>query len=74
MNKATVAQRIVSLVRPYIAVFDPMLLAIWQPGCDWADHAYSAGNDFPWRITDQIRNFGVAFALLFLAANVSLNG
>jgi rod shape determining protein RodA len=32
---------------------------------------YSAGNDFPWRVTDQLRNFGVALAIMFVMANLS---
>src|SRR5829696_8597209 len=71
MNKATIAQRIAGIVRPYVAVFDPMLMAIvGSLGVIGLVTLYSAGNDFPWRVTDQIRNFGVAFLLLFLAANV----
>jgi rod shape determining protein RodA len=31
---------------------------------------YSAANDFPWRFTDQLRNFAVAAAVMFVAANV----
>ncbi len=31
---------------------------------------YSAANDFPWRFTDQLRNFAIAAAVMFVAANV----
>ncbi len=71
MNNATVAQRIGGIARPYIAVFDPALMAIvGSLGVIGLITLYSAGNDFPWRVTDQIRNFGIAFAVLFVAANV----
>jgi rod shape determining protein RodA len=72
MNDTTVARRIGGMVRPYIAVLDPALLAIvGSLAVIGLVTLYSAGNDFPWRVTDQVRNFGIAFAVLFLAANVS---
>jgi rod shape determining protein RodA len=53
-------------------VLDPALLAIvGSLGVIGLVTLYSAGNDFPWRVTDQMRNFGIAFAVLFVAANVS---
>ena len=71
MNNATVAQRIGGIARPYVAVFDPALMAIvGSLGVIGLITLYSAGNDFPWRVTDQIRNFGIAFVVLFFAANV----
>lgn len=71
MNNATVAQRIGGIARPYLAVFDPALMAIvGSLGVIGLVTLYSAGNDFPWRVTDQIRNFGIAFAVLFVAANI----
>ena len=71
MNNATVAQRIGAVARPYVAVFDPALMAIvGSLGVIGLITLYSAGNDYPWRVTDQIRNFGIAFAVLFLAANI----
>ncbi len=60
------------MVRPYITVFDPALLAI--VGCLGVIGLvtlYSAGNDFPWRVTDQLRNFGVALAVMLVVANLS---
>ena len=71
MNNATIAQRIGAVARPYVAVFDPALMAIvGSLGVIGLITLYSAGNDYPWRVTDQIRNFGIAFAVLFVAANV----
>jgi len=62
------------IVRPYFAVFDPALLAVvGSLAVIGLVTLYSAGNDFPWRITDQARNFAIAFGVLFLAANVSPN-
>lgn len=58
-------------VRPYFVSFDASLLAI--VGClglIGLVTLYSAGLDFPWRVTDQLRNFGVALALMFVVANV----
>jgi rod shape determining protein RodA len=72
VNEATLGRRVGLLVRPYVAVFDPSLLAI--VGCLGVIGLitlYSAGNDFPWRVTDQMRNFGVALAVMFVAANIS---
>ena len=72
MNEVTFGRRIGLLVRPYVTVFDPSLLAI--VGCLGVIGLitlYSAGNDFPWRVTDQMRNFGVALAVMFVAANIS---
>jgi rod shape determining protein RodA len=72
MNNPTIARRFGGILRPYIAVLDPMLLAIvGSLAVIGLVTLYSAGNDFPWRVTDQVRNFGIAFAVLFVAANVS---
>lgn len=71
MNNATLTQRAGRVARPYVAVFDPMLLAIVGSLCVIGlITLYSAGNAFPWRITDQIRNLGVALALLLVTANI----
>ena len=71
MNNATVAQRFGGFARPYVAVFDPMLLAIvGSLAVIGLITLYSAGNAYPWRITDQLRNFGIAFAMLFVMANI----
>jgi rod shape determining protein RodA len=72
MNNTTVARRVGGILRPYIAALDPALLAIvGSLAVIGLVTLYSAGNDFPWRVTDQVRNFGIAFAVLFVAANVS---
>jgi rod shape determining protein RodA len=72
MNNASFARRVGGILRPYIAVLDPALLAIvGSLAVIGLVTLYSAGNDFPWRVTDQVRNFGIAFAVLFVAANVS---
>jgi rod shape determining protein RodA len=71
MNGSGVLAYIARLVRPRIAVFDPALLAVvGSLAVIGLVTLYSAGNDFPWRITDQARNFLIAFGVLFLAANV----
>ena len=71
MNEPTVLGRVGRLVRPYVAVFDPALLAIvGSLAVVGLVTLYSAGNDFPWRIADQTRNFAIAFGVLFIAANM----
>jgi rod shape determining protein RodA len=70
MNDVGVLGRFGRLVRPYVSVFDPALLAIvGSLAVVGLVTLYSAANDFPWRITDQVRNFAIAFAVLFVAAN-----
>jgi rod shape determining protein RodA len=72
VNSATPFQRARALVRPYLAVLDPALLGIvGSLVVIGMITLYSAGNDFPWRINDQLRNFGLAFAVMFIVANVS---
>jgi rod shape determining protein RodA len=71
MNDVSIGRRVGLWLRPYLAVFDPSLLAvIGCLGVIGLVTLYSAGFDFPWRITDQLRNFGVALAVLFVVANV----
>jgi rod shape determining protein RodA len=72
MNGQGVLGRIGRILRPYVSVFDPALMAVvGSLAVIGLVTLYSAGNDFPWRVTDQARNFGIAFAVLFIAANVS---
>ena len=72
MNQGSVARRIGLWVRPYITVFDPPLIAIVGCLCVIGIVTlYSAGNDFPWRVSDQLRNFAIALAVMFVIANVS---
>jgi rod shape determining protein RodA len=64
--------RLGRLMRPYVSVFDPALLAIvGSLAVIGLVTLYSAGNDFPWRVTDQARNFAIALGVLFIAANMS---
>ncbi|HQR72323.1 MAG TPA: rod shape-determining protein RodA [Burkholderiaceae bacterium] len=73
MSQAGISRRVGLWIRPYVSVFDPALLAI--VGCLGVIGLvtlYSAGNDFPWRITDQMRNFGVALAVMLFVANVPI--
>ncbi|MGE5161950.1 MAG: FtsW/RodA/SpoVE family cell cycle protein, partial [Betaproteobacteria bacterium] len=72
MSGSAVLGNIGRVVRPYVSVFDPALMAIvGSLAVIGLVTLYSAGNDFPWRVTDQARNFAVAFAVLFVAANMS---
>jgi len=58
-------------LRARLAVFDPALLAIVGAlALVGLVTLYSAANDFPWRFTDQLRNFAIAAAVMFVAANV----
>jgi rod shape determining protein RodA len=71
MNEVGVIGRVGRIVRPYVTVFDPALLGIvGSLAVIGLVTLYSAGNDFPWRITDQTRNFAIAFGVLFVAANM----
>jgi rod shape determining protein RodA len=71
VNQANTARRFGMWLRPYVTVFDPSLIAI--VGClavIGMVTLYSAGNDFPWRVNDQLRNFSVALAVMFVVANI----
>jgi rod shape determining protein RodA len=58
-------------LRDRLLVLDPALLAIVGAlALVGLVTLYSAANDFPWRFTDQMRNFAVAAAVMFVAANV----
>ncbi len=63
--------RILFWVRERLSVLDPALLAIIG-GLMLLGliTLYSAGNDFPWRFTDQMRNFAVAAGVMFLIASI----
>jgi rod shape determining protein RodA len=72
VNQANTARRVGMWLRPYVTVFDPSLIAI--VGClavIGMVTLYSAGNDFPWRVNDQLRNFAVALGVMFIVANIS---
>jgi rod shape determining protein RodA len=69
---ALAIQRAGQFVRPFVSVLDASLLGV--VGCLGVIGMvtlYSAGADFPWRVTDQLRNFGIALLVMFIAANVS---
>jgi len=73
MTQASIARRVGMMVRhPTSTVFDPALLAIvGLPGRHRPRGTlYSAGNDFPWRVTDQLRNFGVATCIMFVMGEI----
>jgi rod shape determining protein RodA len=58
-------------LRDRIAVLDPALLAIVGAlAMVGMVTLYSAANDFPWRFTDQLRNFGIAALVMFVAASI----
>ncbi len=58
-------------LRDRIAVLDPALLAIVGAlALVGLVTLYSAAADFPWRLTDQLRNFAIAAAVMFVVANV----
>jgi rod shape determining protein RodA len=58
-------------LRARFTVLDPALLAIVGAlALVGLVTLYSAANDFPWRFTDQLRNFAIAAAVMFIAANV----
>jgi rod shape determining protein RodA len=58
-------------LRDRVAALDPALLAIVGAlALVGLVTLYSAANDFPWRFTDQLRNFAIAAAVMFVAANI----
>jgi rod shape determining protein RodA len=58
-------------LRDRFAVLDPALMAIVGAlAMVGLVTLYSAANDFPWRFTDQLRNFAIAAAVMFVAANI----
>jgi rod shape determining protein RodA len=58
-------------LRARLSVLDPALLAIVGAlALVGLVTLYSAANDFPWRFTDQLRNFAIAAAVMFISANV----
>jgi rod shape determining protein RodA len=72
MNEAGVLQsRFALWLRDRLLVFDPALLAvIGALTLVGLVTLYSASADFPWRFTDQLRNFAVAAAVMFVMASV----
>jgi len=63
--------RIWHWVRDRLNVLDPALLAIIGAlMLIGLTTLYSAANDFPWRFTDQLRNFAIAAGVMFLMASI----
>ncbi len=59
-------------MRPYFVVFDgPLALFIFLLLSTGMVTLYSAGMDFPGRVEGQMRNIVLAFAVMWVAANVS---
>jgi rod shape determining protein RodA len=68
---AVVQSRAALFLRERLSVLDPALLAIVGAlALIGALTLYSAGADFPWRFTDQMRNFAVAAAVMFVFASI----
>lgn len=70
---ATVQSRSLLWLRERAAVLDPTLLAI-VGALTLAGllTLYSAGADFPWRFSDQVRNFLIAAVVMFACASIPL--
>jgi rod shape determining protein RodA len=67
----TLQSRLVLFLRERLSVLDPALLAIVGAlAMVGALTLYSAGADFPWRFTDQMRNFAVAAFVMFVFASI----
>lgn len=72
MSTTLVQNRIAQFARERVAVLDPMLLALMGSlMLIGLMTLYSASLDFPWRFTDQIRNFAIAAGVMLLAATLS---
>lgn len=72
MTTTTFGQRLALFARERLAVFDAALLAIVATlAMLGLITLYSAAADFPWRFTDQLRNFAVAAFVMVVAASVS---
>ena len=68
---AVVQSRAGLFVRERLAVLDPALLAIVGAlAMIGALTLYSAGADFPWRFTDQMRNLAIAAGVMFVFASI----
>ena len=68
---ATVQSRAALFLRDRLSVFDPVLMAIVAAlAMIGALTLYSAGADFPWRFTDQMRNLAIAAGVMFVFASI----
>ncbi|MFN7888016.1 MAG: rod shape-determining protein RodA, partial [Betaproteobacteria bacterium] len=65
MNDGLLARRGADFMRRWLAAFDPTLLATVAALATLGMLTlYSAGADFPWRFTDQLRNLSIAAAVM----------
>jgi rod shape determining protein RodA len=72
MNDVALGRRVGAWALARLSVFDPALLAIIASlALIGLVTLYSAGADFPWRFTDQLRNLAIAAAMMFVAASVA---
>jgi rod shape determining protein RodA len=72
MTDVALGRRMGSWALARLAVFDPVLLAIVASlAMLGLITLYSAGADFPWRFTDQLRNLAIAAGVMFVAASIS---
>lgn len=71
MTDIALGRRIGDWALARLAVFDPALLAIIASlALIGLVTLYSAGADYPWRFTDQLRNLAIAGVLMFVAASI----
>ena len=71
MSADALRGRILFWARERLSVLDPALLAIIGALMLLGlITLYSAGYDYPWRFTDQLRNFAVAAGIMFLLASI----
>ena len=72
MSATLLNNRVTRFARERVAVLDPALLALMASlMLIGLVTLYSAGADFPWRFTDQLRNFGIAACVMLVAATLS---
>lgn len=68
---SSISQPIVKLVKRQLRLLDvPLLLIVLLLSTIGFVTLFSAGADFPWRITAQIRNFAVAGVVMIVFANI----
>jgi rod shape determining protein RodA len=71
MNELSPARRVLLWVKPWFTSLDiPLLTIVAMLALTGMVTISSAGYDFPWRITDQARNFAVALGVMFVFANL----
>jgi rod shape determining protein RodA len=68
---AVMPSRAALFLRERLAVLDPVLLSIVGAlAIVGSLTLYSAGADFPWRLTDQMRNLAIATGVMFVFASI----